>query len=724
MAQSDKAKRNFEDIQKSVQETEKFIKEISKEFPDIVNYSKRLVQTFSDYKKLSDSQLNTLKKSNDLQQEILGNRRNINKETFETVDLDELSAEFSKQGLKNRKAILQVLKHEQRIQKSINSQINASANAAKSFGDNISSAVSGIPVIGGFLSTALGIDSLGQDMADAVREAFKPESFWRGAGEEAVGGFISNMFRANPQSKKEIAAEVASAIEKAGVDVDMSGFQFAFADEKGGLSNWVDSLIGKGERDATVRLVESFGGGKWKTAWKVAGALGAVALFKGLQDGISKLPIQDISKQFIPGFRDFVEVFGDISQFSFSISKNLSFNAILFGIQKKEALELAKIQSSISGLSIDQALATQRDISRQAKRAGVLPADIIKDMADNSQLIAEFTNDGGKNMAQTAIQARKLGMSLGTTAKIANSLLDFESSIENELEASLLIGRQLNLNRARELALAGDMEALQKEIVKQVGSEQQLQNMNVVARRSLAQSLGIEVSELNRLAQGNVKFKAEGIDKNNILMTILNGTLLTLITALAFNTYALLKNIGGFFRAHRAQKGSDVLPFTPGGGGVPKNFKNFNEFRKANAGRGMNMTQMGKAYQIQKAMQNSPKAMSAMRYARVGGVLAGAPDMIGGIMSGDMGQVATGVGTSAGAWGGAKLGAAIGTAIAPGIGTAIGGIVGSLGGAALGLFATDKLVNKQEEGNNGIVSELQALRREQKQGFSELAGNV
>jgi phage tail tape-measure protein len=93
-------------------------------------------------------------------------------------------------------------------------------------------------------------------------------------------------------------------------------------------------------------------------------------------------------------------------------------------------------------------------------------------------------------------------------------------------------------------------------------------------------------------------------------------------------------------------------------------------------------------------------------------------------MSGDMGQVATGVGTSAGAWGGAKLGAAIGTAIAPGIGTAIGGIVGSLGGAALGLFATDKLVNKQEEGNNGIVSELQALRREQKQGFSELAGNV
>ena len=94
MAQSDKAKRNFEDIQKSVQETDKFIKEISNEFPDIVNYSKRLVETFSDYKKLSDSQLNTLKKSNDLTQEILGNRRDIHKEDFQIKDLSELEAEL------------------------------------------------------------------------------------------------------------------------------------------------------------------------------------------------------------------------------------------------------------------------------------------------------------------------------------------------------------------------------------------------------------------------------------------------------------------------------------------------------------------------------------------------------------------------------------------------------------------------------------------------------
>ena len=51
MANSDKAKKNFEDIKSSVKETQEFIKEMSKEFPDVINYAKRLAATFSDAKK-------------------------------------------------------------------------------------------------------------------------------------------------------------------------------------------------------------------------------------------------------------------------------------------------------------------------------------------------------------------------------------------------------------------------------------------------------------------------------------------------------------------------------------------------------------------------------------------------------------------------------------------------------------------------------------------------
>ncbi len=38
------------------------------------------------------------------------------------------------------------------------------------------------------------------------------------------------------------------------------------------------------------------------------------------------------------------------------------------------------------------------------------------------------------------------------------SLLNFETSIENELKAELITGKQLNLERARAAALTGDFQ--------------------------------------------------------------------------------------------------------------------------------------------------------------------------------------------------------------------------------------------------------------------------
>ena len=70
------------------------------------------------------------------------------------------------------------------------------------------------------------------------------------------------------------------------------------------------------------------------------------------------------------------------------------------------------------------------------------------------------------------------------------------------MEASVLLGRQLNLDRARQLSLEGDLVGLQKEIVKQVGGAEQLSKMNVVQRKALADAVGVEVSELTKLAAG------------------------------------------------------------------------------------------------------------------------------------------------------------------------------------------------------------------------------
>ena len=95
-----------------------------------------------------------------------------------------------------------------------------------------------------------------------------------------------------------------------------------------------------------------------------------------------------------------------------------------------------------------------------------------------------------------------MGLSLSTIDSISSSILSFQSSIESELEASLLIGRQLNYKRARQLALEGNIAGAAADVVSQLGGQAGFARLNVIQRRALAESIGVSVEELSRLASG------------------------------------------------------------------------------------------------------------------------------------------------------------------------------------------------------------------------------
>ena len=127
---------------------------------------------------------------------------------------------------------------------------------------------------------------------------------------------------------------------------------------------------------------------------------------------------------------------------------------------------------------------------------------IMKDIANNTEAFAAYGKDGGANMIKAAAHARKLGLELGSMVKISDSLLDFESSIEKEMEASLMIGKQLNYDRARALALEGDMAGAAREVANQVGGLGGFNRMNVLQKRAMAESVGLGVSEFQKLLGG------------------------------------------------------------------------------------------------------------------------------------------------------------------------------------------------------------------------------
>ena len=101
-----------------------------------------------------------------------------------------------------------------------------------------------------------------------------------------------------------------------------------------------------------------------------------------------------------------------------------------------------------------------------------------------------------EEMTKSVFNAKKLGLEISDIAKTQSSLLDFESSIGNELEAELLTGRELNLEKARALALTGKTGELAAELSKEIGTAAEFGNMNVLAQDALAKSFGFSREEL------------------------------------------------------------------------------------------------------------------------------------------------------------------------------------------------------------------------------------
>ena len=116
---------------------------------------------------------------------------------------------------------------------------------------------------------------------------------------------------------------------------------------------------------------------------------------------------------------------------------------------------------------------------------------ILKDVNNMSNAVKLSTQAQGRNLAEAAYQAKKMGLSMGELDSIAGGLLDFEQSIANELEAELLLGKDLNLEKARAAALDNDLVTLGKELQKQGITQEKFTKMNRIEQESVAKAMGM-----------------------------------------------------------------------------------------------------------------------------------------------------------------------------------------------------------------------------------------
>lgn len=184
------------------------------------------------------------------------------------------------------------------------------------------------------------------------------------------------------------------------------------------------------------------------------------------------------------------------------------------GYQADSAAELAKL-SLLTGESTDDiltnALGTAAAFNGQNKLA-LNEKKIVEDIAKSSSSIQLSMGNSTTELVKAAINAKKFGMELSQVDALASSLLDFESSISNELEAEVLLGKNINLEKARQAALNNDLATVAEEIAKQAGSAAEFTAMNRIQQEALAKAVGLSRDDLAKSLQEREALAKLGTD--------------------------------------------------------------------------------------------------------------------------------------------------------------------------------------------------------------------
>ena len=190
--------------------------------------------------------------------------------------------------------------------------------------------------------------------------------------------------------------------------------------------------------------------------------------------------------------------FSDVANFSKETTAALTVMNKNFGIAAKDSGKVQRIFESIGGLSSETAAHVQQQVVEMAALAGVAPAKVMEDMAENAEATSTLFKGDLTQLTRNAIQARRMGSSLKEQVALAEKLLDFEGGIEDELVAATFVSGQFNLSKARSLAIEGETAAAAEETLKQIQRSGDFRKQDYHTQMALAKASNMTVEEITK----------------------------------------------------------------------------------------------------------------------------------------------------------------------------------------------------------------------------------
>ena len=204
------------------------------------------------------------------------------------------------------------------------------------------------------------------------------------------------------------------------------------------------------------------------------------------------------SSKLLKTFGELNKQFGFITNFASSTLATMTKLTGVVGVSSESAGNLAAA-SELTGTSFESNYKDVLGTSYELQRQSGVQMDLRDILEQTGKVTGTVRANLGANPAQIAkaiTQAKLFGASLQDVANAGKSLLQFEESISSELEAELLLGRDINLERARAAALAGDQVTLAQELQKEAGTFSDFTKMNVIQQEALVKAMGMQSDQL------------------------------------------------------------------------------------------------------------------------------------------------------------------------------------------------------------------------------------
>ena len=215
-----------------------------------------------------------------------------------------------------------------------------------------------------------------------------------------------------------------------------------------------------------------------------------------MDTGLSLQQIATLGPQLIinsQAVEAFADEFGTVGELSTGLAIDLRKQRALYGAQEKDVAKLLKLQQGMTGATKEQIVSDLPGMYKDARKAGVSPAKLMENMAGSSEFMAKYVGGSVKEMGAFAIQAAKSGVSLQSIEASMKGALDWETSIGKEMEASMLLGREINLDRFRQLSFAGDAEGAMSEQLRILKSFGPLENLRIDQKEMLGDLFNTDI---------------------------------------------------------------------------------------------------------------------------------------------------------------------------------------------------------------------------------------